>query len=400
MTVTKEHPQIVIAGGGFGGLYTALRLSQLPWDATCTPQITLIDQRDRFLFAPFLYELITGEMQTWEIAPPFEELLSGTGIRFQQSQVIGWDGEKQEILLHGASPLNYDRLVIALGGSPALPSIPGVKEYALPFRTLEDAYRVRQKLRLLEQGNPEKIRVAIVGGGYSGVELACKISDRLGAKGRVRIIERGEKILSSSADYNQQQAQKALEKRRIWVDLTTEVSEIGEQSISLLYKGQVDTIPVDLVLWTVGNQVSDFLRSLSLPQDTQGRLQTNHFLQVEGHPALYAIGDAAHHQDAGGKSVPMTAQVAFQQSDYCAWNVWASLRGRPLLPFRYQPLGEMLSLGLDDATVSGLGLQLTGPGAVLARRLVYLYRFPTWQQQLTVGMNWIVQPLLNLLETV
>ncbi|MFM7578494.1 MAG: FAD-dependent oxidoreductase, partial [Microcystaceae cyanobacterium] len=102
MTVTKEHPHIAIAGGGFGGLYTALRLSQLPWDATCTPQITLIDQRDRFLFAPFLYELITGEMQTWEIAPPFEELLSGTGIRFQQSQVIGWDGEQQQIFLSGA----------------------------------------------------------------------------------------------------------------------------------------------------------------------------------------------------------------------------------------------------------------------------------------------------------
>ena len=400
MTVTKEHPHIAIAGGGFGGLYTALRLSQLPWDATCTPQITLIDQRDRFLFAPFLYELITGEMQTWEIAPPFEELLSGTGIRFQQSQMIGWDGEQQQIFLSGADPVNYDRLVIALGGSPALPSIPGVKDYALPFRTLEDAYRVRQKLRLLEQENPEKIRVAIVGGGYSGVELACKISDRLGAKGRVRIIERGEKILSTSSDYNQQQAQKALEKRQVWVDLTTEVSEIGEQSISLLYKGQIDTIPVDLVLWTVGNQVSDFLRSLPLPQNPQGRLQTNHFLQVEGHPEIYGIGDAAHHQDAGGKSVPMTAQVAFQQSDYCAWNLWASLRGRPLLPFRYQPLGEMLSLGLEDATVSGLGLQLTGPGAVLARRLVYLYRFPTWQQQLTVGMNWILQPLLNLWERV
>lgn len=400
MTVTKEHPHIAIAGGGFGGLYTALRLSQLPWDATCTPQITLIDQRDRFLFSPFLYELITGEMQTWEIAPPFEELLSGTGIQFQQGQVTGWDGEKQQILLSGANSLKYDRLVIALGGSPALPPLPGVKDYALPFRTLEDAYRVRQKLRLLEQGNPEKIRVAIVGGGYSGVELACKISDRLGSKGRVRIIERGEKILSASADYNQQQAQKALEKRQVWVDLTTEVSEIGEESISLLYKGHVDRIPVDLVLWTVGNQASDFLRSLPLPQDAQGRLQTNEFLQVEGQPAIYAIGDAAHHQDTQGQSVPMTAQVAFQQSDYCAWNLWASLRGRPLLPFRYQPLGEMLSLGLEDATLSGLGLQFTGPAAVLARRLVYLYRFPTWQQQLTVGMNWMLQPLLNLLETV
>ncbi len=81
---------ICILGGGFGGLYTALALSKLDWQDT-PHEIVLVDQRDRFVFAPLLYELVTGELQTWEIAPPYEELLANTGIRFCQSGVDSID---------------------------------------------------------------------------------------------------------------------------------------------------------------------------------------------------------------------------------------------------------------------------------------------------------------------
>ena len=82
--MTQQQPRICILGGGFGGLYTALRLSQLPFSKTEKPEIVLVDRRDRFLFVPLLYELLTGELQTWEIAPPFAELLQNTGVRFCQ----------------------------------------------------------------------------------------------------------------------------------------------------------------------------------------------------------------------------------------------------------------------------------------------------------------------------
>ncbi|MFQ3637889.1 MAG: NAD(P)/FAD-dependent oxidoreductase, partial [Cyanobacteriota bacterium] len=102
-------------------------------------------------------------------------------------------------------------------------------------------------------------------------------------------------------------------------------------------------------------------------------------------------------KDADGQKVPVTAQAALQAADYVGWNLWASLSDRPLLPFRYQHLGEMLSLGTAEATLTGLGVSLDGPAAHLFRRLAYLYRMPTFDHQLKVGLNWITKPIRDLL---
>ena len=393
----SEKSHICIIGGGFGGLYTALRLDELPWESRQKPEITLIDKSDRFLFSPLLYELITEEMQSWEIAPPFAELLANTGIIFHQSSVTDIDIEAKKVTLDGDKKIDYDKLVLSTGGKTPVDIVPGAKEHAIPFRSLNDAYRLQEKLRLLEEANSDKIRVAVVGGGYSGVELACKLADRLGEKGRIRIIDRGNQILKDSSDFNRETAIKALEKNHIWQDLETEVAQVTADSISLVYKGQTDIIPVDLVLWTVGNQVSQLIDKLPLAKNDQQLLKIESTLQVQGRDDIYALGDVADCYDTEGKPLPATAQVAFQQSDYCAWNLWAAATNRPLLSFRYQPLGEMMTLGIDNATINGLGLKLDGPMAYVARRLIYLYRLPTLKHQLTVGLNWITQPIVELL---
>lgn len=395
----SEKSRICIVGGGFGGLYTALRLSEFPWVGEDKPEITLIDKSDRFLFSPLLYELINEEMQSWEIAPPFAELLSTTEVIFEQGQVTSIDIEAKQVFLEDEKIINYDQLVISTGGRTPVDIVAGAKEHALPFRTLNDAYRLQEELRLLEEANLDKIRVAVVGGGYSGVELACKLADRLGKQGRIRIIDRGTQILKDSPEFNRETAIKALEKNQIWQDLETEVEAVTSDSISLIYKGQTDIIPVDLVLWTVGNQVSELIKQLPLEQNDQGLLEIEPNLLVKGRNDIFALGDAANSYDSDGNLLPATAQVAFQQSDYCAWNIWASATNRPLLSFRYQPLGEMMTLGTDNATINGLGLKLDGSMAYVARRLIYLYRLPTLKHQLTVGFNWITQPLVELLSS-
>ncbi|MFP5269938.1 NAD(P)/FAD-dependent oxidoreductase [Coleofasciculus sp.] len=396
--MSDQPTRLCILGGGFGGLYTALRLSQLPWEKLQQPEIILVDQSDRFVFMPLLYELLTGELQTWEIAPPFEELLANTGVRFTQATVMGIDSEQQQVQLQDGVEFSYDRLVLSLGGVTPIESVPGVAEHGIPFRAIADAYRLEERLRILEESHREKIRVAVVGGGYSGVELACKLAERLGERGRLRLIEQGEMILKTSPEFNREAAQKALNERDVWIDLETSVDSISADTISLLYKGQVDTIPVDIVLWAVGTTVAPLVRSLPFKQNHRGQLMITPTLQVVDHPELYALGDLADCRDATGQQVPNTAQSAFQQADYAAWNIWASLTGRPLLPFRYQHLGEMMTLGTDNATLTGLGLKLDGVFAHVARRLAYLYRMPTLDHQVKVGLNWIAQPLLNLLK--
>jgi NADH dehydrogenase len=397
ITMTEQPNRICILGGGFGGLYTALRLSQLPWEKPQRPEIILVDQNDRFVFSPLLYELLTGELQTWEIAPPYEELLVNTGIRFTQAAVAGINVDEKRVYLQNGPEFSYDRLVLAMGGETPLDMAPGVAEYALPFRTITDAYRLEERLRILEESNADKIRVAIVGAGYSGVELACKLAERLGERGRLRLIELSDLILRTSPDFNREVAHKALDDRNVWIDLETGVESIGSDTISLLYKGHVDTIPVDLVLWTVGTRVANVVRSLPLKQNNRGQLTTAPTLQVVDHPEIFALGDLADCRDAEGQQVPSTAQAAFQQADYTAWNIWASLTGRPLLPFRYQHLGEMMTLGINNATFTGAGVKLDGSLAYISRRLAYLYRMPTLDHKLKVGFNWIARPLMDLL---
>ncbi|MDJ1184384.1 NAD(P)/FAD-dependent oxidoreductase [Roseofilum casamattae] len=395
--MAQQSARIGILGGGFGGLYTALRLSEFSWEGSEKPEIVLIDRRDRFVFMPLLYELVTSEMQTWEIAPPYEELLANTGVRFIQAEVSQIDLDKQEVTLDSDEVLQCDRIVLALGGETPMTWVPGCQEYAIPFRTLEDAYRLEESLRVLEESDKETIRVAIAGGGYSGVELACKLADRLGDRGRIRIVEKAEAILANSAEFNRTAAEAALKERKVWIDLETTIEAISPESMRLSYKGQDDELPVDLVLWTIGTQIAPSIQSLSLKKNKRGQIITAPTLQAVDAPHYFVLGDLADCCDATGQTVPATAQGAIQQADYCAWNLWASLTNRPLLPMRYSHLGEMMALGMENATLTGLGLKLSGPFAHIARRLIYLYRLPTFNHQLKVGLNWVAQPLQTLM---
>jgi NADH dehydrogenase len=390
-------PSIVILGGGFGGLHTALRLSQYPWPNQIRPRILLVDQNSNFLFSPLLYELVTDELDPWEVAPTFRDLLAKTTVQFYQDTVRAIHLESQQVDLGSGETLTYDRLVFALGGETPLDLVPGAAEYALPFRTLADAQRLKERLRFLEASELDVIRVAIAGAGPSGVELACKLADRLGDRGRIRLIDRNNCILKHSPHFNQITAQTTLDQRGVWVDLNTTLQQVNANDLVLRYKEQDDTIPVDLVLWTVGNAITPVIRNLPVPHTADGRICTEVTLQVIEHPTLFALGDLADCRDAKQQMVPTTAQAAIQQAEYVAWNVWASLNQRSLLPFRYTHLGEMLTLGKESAALAGLGLTLDGPFAYLARRLIYLYRMPTLEHQLKVGFNWLMKPIWSFL---
>jgi demethylphylloquinone reductase len=391
--MTQFSDRICILGGGFGGLYTALKLDQLPWDSNRKPEIVLVDRHDRFLFSPLLYELMTGELQTWEIAPPFVELLQGTDVRFCQAAVTNIDVGDRQVQLSDGQTLDYDRLILALGGETPMSMVPGAAEYALPFRTISDAYRLQERLKVLEASDLDRIRIAIVGAGYSGVELACKLADRLGDRGRLRLIDVADTLLRTSTEFNRDAAKQALEERGVWLDLETAVQSIGAETLTLDYKGKIDELAVELVLWTVGTQIAQTIRELPLPHSDRGQITVTSTLQAIDRPEIFALGDLADCRDADGQKVPATAQVALQQAEYTAWNVWASLSDRPLLPFRYFNFGEMMTLGIDNATLTGLGIKLDGQLAHIARRIAYLYRLPTWEHQLKVGLNWIGQPL-------
>jgi NADH dehydrogenase len=183
------------------------------------------------------------------------------------------------------------------------------------------------------------------------------------------------------------------------------VESVGADTISLTFREQTDILPVDLVLWTVGTKVNAAIADLPLKHNDRQQIVVQPTLESIDRPGVYALGDVADCRDADGQQVPATAQVALQQADFVGWNVWASLsageassaKNRPQMPFRYTHLGEMLTLGNSRATLTGLGIQLDGELAHVARRLAYLYRMPTFSHQVRVGLNWMTKPLRDLL---
>ena len=388
--------RICIVGGGFGGLYTALRLSELFVKRDKYLTITLIDKNNHFLFTPLLYELITNEMEEQEITFSFKKLLANTNISFQQGLVTEIDIKKQIIQLEGKSNLYYDKLVLAAGVSSSFGSCDGAQENAIPFRTVNDAYLIKKTLLSLEKRQTKKIRIAIVGGGSSGVEIACKLSDLLQKKARIRLIEKNKNILKSYSYFIQNVANKELKSRHIFVDLETKVTQVSSNSLSLLNKNRNKTIPTDLVIWTIGTKPLEIINKLPLLKNSRGSLIINSKLQIINHPEIFAIGDIAEYQENLENKLCPAAQTAFQQADYCAWNIWASIVNNPLLSFSYQPLGEMIVLGNKNAAVSSLGIQIEGQLAYIARRLIYLHRLPTQKKQLIIGTNFILKSLLRI----
>lgn len=252
---------ICILGGGFGGLYTALYLQRFRLLKSPRYKITLIDRKDHLVFTPLLYERVTEELQAWEIAPRYRDLMRHTTVNFCQGNIQAVDLEKRQVKLQletlselgqNLKILNYNYLVLAVGVEMRLDNVPGAGAYGYPFRTVTDAERLNQRLNQLEQSNLPTIRVAVIGAGPSGVELACKVSDRLTRRGQVKLIERGQQLLKTFTPYSQKSAYRALTARRVQMEFETSVEAIEPDQITLINSNGKTHLPVDLVLWTVG----------------------------------------------------------------------------------------------------------------------------------------------------
>ncbi len=379
--------RLCILGGGFGGLYTALALSRYGWVKAGNCQITLIEPKDRFLFTPLLYELLTGELQPWEIAPTYEKILRNTQIQFCQQAVETVDLKSHQVTLKSGEQQAYDYLVLAVGSQNRWANIPGVSTQALTFRSLADVERLQASLRSLEASDRLCLRVAIIGGGPNGVELGAKLADRLGKRGQVHLIECGEQILPNFSASVRVAAYRALLVRKLQIHLKTSVTAIATEQITVNHEGQINTIMADLVLWTAGTQTRDWLRQLDCQQTAEGKLLTRPSLQLVEYPEVFALGDIAA-IGHGSNLVPATAQAAYQQASFASKNIMAAMRGKPLRAFRYLHLGDMLTVGKGAAIVSSFFLTLEGAIADVIRQLVYIQRLPTWRHRLQVLKNW------------
>ena len=387
----QQKTRICILGGGFAGLYTALTLVKSRGWQQKNCHITLVDKNDHLLFTPLLYELITGELKPWQIAPTLPKILRKTGISFYQDLVQGVDIRLRQVKLKERGTISYDYLVLGVGRKANGTEIRGVQEYALKFRTLVDTQKLHQKLVALETSGQDQIKVAIVGGGPGGVEVAVKVADRLGIRGQVQLLTRSKEILANFASSTRKSAMKALNKRGVSISWESKITEVTAEKITFLQRGETAEMPTDLVIWATGTKAQDWVTQLACDHNQAGQVIAQPSLQLLHYPEVFALGDVAEILDAGGKRVPDMAQAAYQQGSFAGKNLVRLLDGKKLRRFRYLSLGEMITLGVNDSAITSFGIHLHGSIAHLIRLLVYLERMPTWGHRLQVLSAWVKQ---------
>ena len=375
---------IVIVGAGFAGMTVALNLKNI----NPSLPILVVDSESNFIFKPLMYEILSDEIRKWEATPKFAKIFSDKGITFLKNSLTKVSFKENCLEFSDELKLNYQYLILCTGSVPNGFSIKGVDENCYFFNGLEDLNKLDYFLKNCQKESLKK-KLFIVGGGPSGIELACKIDDIYKNKFDIYLIEKSNEILGKNKIFNREEAENSLEKRNIRVLLNSTVNEVSETVISISSETGITTLEKDIVIWTAGVKPNlSYLNTEEIPKKN-GRILVNNQLRIENKNNSFAIGDIAIIE--GMEDLPITAQVAMQEGDHLAKNIELLIKGKDLLPFEYQDNGEMISLGLGEASISGLGFTLSGKLAFEARRLIYASKLPDISESLKSASAWIFQ---------
>jgi NADH dehydrogenase len=406
--MTEAKPiRIVIAGGGFAGVYTALELQRC-FGRDSRVQVTIVSRDNFLLFTPMLHEVAASDLDITHIVNPVRKLLPR--VRFFDGDVVGLDlARRVAVVAHGADAhthdLPYDHLVIALGSITNFFNLPGLAEHGFTMKSLGDAIVLRNRMiALLEEADTEcgaavrdrLVTFVVAGGGFAGVETAAAMNDFLREalrfypnvgpeQVRVVLVHPDEVILPELSRSLGCYAQRKLGQRRVEVRSRTKVSAVTATDVTL---SDGTTIPASTVVWTAGTTPNPLVATLPCATE-RGRIRVNASLEVEGWPGVWALGDCALVPDgATGRFHPPTAQHAIRQGRRVARNIAATIRGGATRPFAFRTIGQLASLGRRTGVAQILGVRFSGFVAWWLWRTVYLAKLPRLEKKLRVALDW------------
>lgn len=414
----QPDKRIVILGGGFMGIYTALGLEKLlrPEDRT---EVTLISPDNFFLFTPMLCEVASSSIETTHAINPIRRMLRQT--RFVEGSAEGLDVAQQRVSVRLQSghveEFPYDHVVIATGARTGYFGMKDVETYALTAKTLGDALQLRNwVIDLLERADTEPdqamraqlLTIVVAGGGLTGVEIAGEVNDlvREAAKVypqlsqrqiRVMLVEAGPRLMPDLSDDLASFTLRRLRARGVEVLLNTRLAGASERDVRLQAAAGETILPTSTLVWTTGVAPHPLLATLDLAKDAKGWLEVDAHLRVKGTANVWAGGDCSRIPDVlrPGKTHPATAQHAIREAAQLARNLKAVLGGQPTQPFRYRTLGQMATIGHYN------GVGIIGPFKVsgflgwAAWRSYYLWRLPRLEKRLRVATDWTVDLLFG-----
>jgi NADH dehydrogenase len=408
---TSLAPRIVILGGGFAGVTTALELAR-----RCTGHlplhITLISDQNFFLFTPMLAEAATGAVESRHVLYPIRPLCGAHEIEFGEMWVEAIDlGRRRVLARHRRSPVRqqvrYDALVIALGAAPNVGMAPGAAQHALTFKGAGDAVTIRNRvidhfeaaaLTDVPWARQRLLTFVVVGAGHAGTELMAALEELTRGillrhypsipRDTVRLVLVGSAVLPQTATNLASYAREQLLARGIELE-TQRAAKVTEEGL-WLQDGRL--IPSGCVIWTAGNRVSPVVVDLSVAKAKDGRVAVNEFFEIQDAPDVYALGDNAAQTDPHtGAPYVATAQVALRQGRALAQQLEAKLTGRERRPFRFQTLGEMVPLSRKTAVADLKGVKLLGFPAWFLWKTVYMLKLPTLAARVRVVLDWTIE---------
>jgi NADH dehydrogenase len=398
--------RILILGGGFAGLSTAMELEKtLGRDPDI--EITLVNRENFFLFTPMLHEVAASDLDLTTIVNPARKMLRR--VRFFAGEVRSVDLEARRVVVahgfdHHEHDLEYDHLVLGLGASTNFYGISGVEERALTMKSLADAMRLRNHLIAhLEEAASECCHVknqlltfVVAGGGFAGVETVAGINDFI--RGALRsygnlhesmvrmvLVHPGPVILPELDPKLGRYAQRKLAERKVEIRLNTKVVGATDRSVDL---SDGTTIYGNTLIWTAGTSPNRILQGLPCAKE-RGRLIVNEQLEVCGWPNVWAIGDcAAIPNIKGGGYHPPTAQHALRQGRTLAHNLKAAVRGGRPKPFTFSTIGQLAAIGRRTGVANIMGINFSGFFAWWLWRTIYLSKLPRFEKKVRVALDW------------
>jgi NADH dehydrogenase len=413
---TTGRTRVLILGGGFGGVYTAMELERrLGHDPSV--EIGLVSRENYLVFQPMLPEVISGSIGITDTITPIRRLCPRTNLYTRAIESIDLRRRRVTAAAGFGSrqcSLPWDHLVIALGNVTSFAGQPGLAEHALPFKDLGHALALRNHvIHVLEEADIEPdpdvrralLTFVVAGGGFSGVEAVAELNDFVRAAARsfknlrgasereirVVLLHAGPVILPELPESLAQFAQRLLGKRGVEIRLETRLAGATAES-ALLADGR--RIATRTLVSTVPSMPNPLVAALPLPME-RGRIAVDEHLQVRDHPGVWAVGDCAWVLDEKtGQPCPPTAQHAIREARCLAENIVATLRGGPRRAFSFKALGKMGALGHHSAVAEVFGLKLSGFLAWWLWRTIYLLKLPGLDRKLRVATDWTLDLIL------
>jgi NADH dehydrogenase len=400
---TAAERTIVVIGGGFAGTTLVRSLERLlpaAWN------IVLLSRESYTTFNPMLAEVVGASVFPEQVIAPIRQMVTRT--RFIMGTVTGVDFERRSVranTLAGMQTLPFDHLVFAFGTRANLALVPGMAEHALPLKLIGDAMfirnRVLQRVARIELESDPAVRrrlgrFVVVGGGFSGVEVAGELADFLQGALRyyprvkkeelqVTILQDGDRLLPELPERLGRTAARSMCRRGVDVRLGARAASVDADGVTLA-DGSV--LSAATVICTIGTRPHRLVEQLAVPL-TRGRIDTAPDMSVPGLPGVWAIGDCALVRNAATDSLsPPTAQFAVAQAQQLAANIAHAAAGRPTRAFAHVSKGMMATIGHMNGVAQVFGLRVSGVPAWLLWRAFYLMRMPTFGRKLHIWVEW------------